>query len=99
MKSHAEGIYRSPVTIREHLAALQYPCEAWRDPAHFLVRYFGVTVAPEVAVFVPNREIDASHRSQGSVINIGLAKYLAPIQKPSVEFAATGARCIVIMGS
>jgi AhpC/TSA family len=43
--------------IREHLAAFQYRCEAWRDPAHLLVRRFGAKVTPEVVVFVPERKL------------------------------------------
>ncbi len=49
----------TPEAIREHLTAFQYPCEAWRDPAHDLVRHFGVTVTPEVAVFVPDGKLTA----------------------------------------
>jgi hypothetical protein len=43
----------SPAAIREHVAAFQYPFEAWRDPQHALVHQFGVAVTPEVVVFVP----------------------------------------------
>ncbi|HEY2147454.1 MAG TPA: redoxin domain-containing protein [Pirellulales bacterium] len=41
----------SAAAIREHLAAFQYRCDAWRDPAYVAVRRFGPTVTPEVAVF------------------------------------------------
>lgn len=37
--------------IREHLAAFQYRCDAWRDPAHVAVRRFGPKVTPEAVVF------------------------------------------------
>jgi hypothetical protein len=49
----------TPEAIREHLTAFQYPCEAWRDPAHVFVRHFGVTVTPEVVVFVPDGKLTA----------------------------------------
>jgi hypothetical protein len=42
----------SSEAIREHLAAYEYPCDAWRDPAHVAVRQFGAKVTPEVAVIV-----------------------------------------------
>jgi hypothetical protein len=47
----------SPAAIREHLAAFQFPFEAWRDPAHILVRRFGAKVTPEVAVFIPDHKL------------------------------------------
>jgi hypothetical protein len=49
----------TPEKIREHLAAFEYPCEAWRDPAHVLVRHFGVKVTPEVVIFVPDGKLTA----------------------------------------
>jgi hypothetical protein len=47
----------SPAAIREHLAAFHFPLEAWRDPAHILVRRFGAKVTPEVAVFIPDNKL------------------------------------------
>ncbi len=41
----------SAAAIREHLAAFQYRCDAWRDPAHVAVRRFGPKVTPEAVVF------------------------------------------------
>jgi hypothetical protein len=45
----------SAEAIREHLSAYEYPCDAWRDPAHVGVRRFGAKVTPEVAVFACRR--------------------------------------------
>ena len=42
----------TPAAIREHMAAFQYAgaAEAFRDPAHALVKLAGATVTPEAAV-------------------------------------------------
>jgi thiol-disulfide isomerase/thioredoxin len=47
----------TPAAIREHLAAFQYAgaAEAFRDPAHALVKLAGATVTPEAAVYAGGR--------------------------------------------
>jgi ribosomal protein L35AE/L33A len=46
-----------PAAIREHMAAFSYEgaIEALRDPAHGLVKYAGVKVTPEAAVYAGGR--------------------------------------------
>ena len=47
----------TPAAIREHMAAFQYAgaAEAFRDPAHALVKLAGATVTPEAAVYADGR--------------------------------------------
>jgi len=47
----------TPAAIREHMAAFQYAgvAEAFRDPAHALVKFAGATVTPEAAVYADGR--------------------------------------------
>ena len=47
----------TPAAIREHMAAFQYAgaAEAFRDPAHALVKLAGATVTPEAAVYAGGR--------------------------------------------
>ena len=49
------GADEGAATIRQYLAEYQYQLPAWRDPEHKLVKMTGVTVTPEVAVFVPQK--------------------------------------------
>src|SRR6185503_1775067 len=54
-------VYPNPAetasAIREHMAAFQYSgaAEAFRDPAHALVKLAGATVTPEAAVYAGGR--------------------------------------------
>jgi hypothetical protein len=43
----------TPAAIRRHLEAFGYGIAALRDPRHELVRFAGVHVTPEAAVFAP----------------------------------------------
>ncbi len=43
----------TPEAIRRHVEAFGYGIAALRDPRHELVRFAGVRVTPEAAVFVP----------------------------------------------
>ena len=47
----------TPAAIREHMAAFAYAgaAEAFRDPAHALVKLAGATVTPEAAVYAGGR--------------------------------------------
>src|SRR5688572_15193530 len=43
----------SPATIRRHLRDFNYPVRALRDPKHELVKFVGVSVTPEAAIYHP----------------------------------------------
>ena len=47
----------TPAAIREHMSAFAYAgaAEAFRDPAHALVKFAGATVTPEAAVYADGR--------------------------------------------
>ena len=63
-------VYPNPAetaaAIREHMSAFAYAgaTEAFRDPAHALVKFAGATVTPEAAVYAGGR-IDDRHVDLG----------------------------------
>ncbi len=44
-------------SARKHAKEYDYACPVLRDPTHLLVKATGVTMAPEVAVFGPDRKV------------------------------------------
>ncbi len=50
------GADESAATIRQYLEEYKYQLTAWRDPEHALAKMTGVSVTPEVAVFVPQKK-------------------------------------------
>ena len=60
--------------IRQHLQDFQYPCQALRDPQHSLVQLTGAKVTPEVAVFVPKREMVYRGRINNRFVDYGKAR-------------------------
>jgi hypothetical protein len=62
-------------SIREHMAAFAYEgeAEAFRDPAHALVKFVGATITPEVAVVVGQRVVYRG-RIDDRFVDLGLER-------------------------
>jgi len=67
----------SPVVIREHLKAFNYPVHALRDPNHELVKLTGVSVTPEVALYDRARALVYHGRIDDRYVSLGLERPVA----------------------
>jgi AhpC/TSA family len=56
---------------KKHATAFGLPCPVLRDPIHRLVKYTGVTMAPEVAVIAPDGKVVYRGRIDDRYIDYG----------------------------
>jgi hypothetical protein len=64
----------TPEAIREHVKAFNYPVHALRDPRHELVKFAGVTVTPESAVYDSRHTLVYRGRIDDRYVSLGVER-------------------------